>query len=354
MQDRPESPDARPRRRWVRTLARWGTTIVVLGAAINLAIAWQSIRSGATRALDNVDPIWLLVAALLGTGPWLFIAARMWMWARFLDSPITFRDALRATVGTELTSSISPKAIGGAPAKLALLVDAGVRPGRSASILMLDNIADVVFFALIAPAIAVATARWQVPEVREVIDRVLDKILAAAPWIGVAVAVVVVAVLIQRRRSARRPATEMSKLRRTLEQIRVDFLSAYALVGRRGKLRAVAAVALTAGLWFCRASVATAVMFGLGTPVDPVLFFLLQWVVFAMMVFVPTPGAALGAEASFAAILDGFVPEGILGVVTAGWRFFAFYLPLLVALLVMPLLSRAGTAPAVAPPPPPD
>lgn len=331
-------PERPPRNKFVATLARWGMVIILVGAALNLAMAWQSIGSGASRALDNVAPGWLVVAAVLGIAPWFFIAGRIWMWAGFLGSPISYRQALRTTAATELTSSISPKAIGGAPAKIAMLINSGVRPGRAASILMLDNIADVVFFAAVAPAIAFLTARWQVPEVQEVLLRVLDKIGAAAPWVMGAGALVAVVVFIWRRRSS--TTTGGGKLRRALAQIRTDFLSAYALVARHGKLHSLAALALTTGLWFCRASVATAVIFGLGQQADPVLFFLLQWVVFAMMVFVPTPGAALGAEASFAAIFDGFVIEGLLGVLTAGWRFFSFYLPLLFGLVLMPLLSQ--------------
>ena len=328
-----------PGNKFVAKAARWGMVIILVGAALNLAMAWQSIGSGASRALDNVAPGWLVAAAALGIAPWFFISGRIWMWASFLGCPISFRDALRTTAATELTSSISPKAIGGAPAKIAVMIDSGVRPGRAASILMLDNIADVVFFAAVAPAIAFFTARWKVPEVQEVLLRVLDKIGAVAPWVLGVIAVIVVATLIWRRRSPR-DVDGGGKVRRTIAQIRTDFLSAYALVAQRGKLRSLAAIGLTTGLWVCRASVATAVIYGLGQQADPILFFLLQWVVFAMMVFVPTPGAALGAEASFAAIFDGFVAEGLLGVLTAGWRFFSFYLPLLFGLVLMPLLSR--------------
>ncbi len=328
-----------PRNKFVAAAARWGMVIILVGAALNLAMAWQSIGSGASRALDNVAPAWLAVAAVLGIAPWFFSSGRIWMWARFLDCPISFRDALRTTTATELTSSISPKAIGGAPAKVAVMIDSGVRPGRAASILLLDNLADVVFFAAIAPAIAFFTARWKVPEVQEVLLRVLDKLGTVAPWLLGAIALLVVVALVWRRRAPTR-TDGGSKLRQALTQVRTDFLSAYALVARRGKLHSLAALGFTTGLWLTRASVATAVIYGLGQQADPILFFLLQWVVFAMMVFVPTPGAALGAEASFAAIFDGFVVEGLLGVLTAGWRFFSFYLPLLFGLVLMPLLSH--------------
>ncbi len=325
----------------VAKLARWGMVIVLVGAALNLALAWRSI-DGAGRALDSIALGWLVLAAILGITPWFFISGRIWMWARFLGNPISYRDAFRTTAGTELTSSISPKAIGGAPAKIALMIGAGVRPGRAASILLLDNIADVVFFAAVVPAIAVFTRRWEVPEVREVLLRLQDKIVTAAPWIAAVVVVIIIAVMVQRRRAAR-ASGEPGKVRQLLAQVRVDFVSTYALVGQQGKSRALMAVLLTTGLWFCRASVATAVMFGVGQPVDPILFFLLQWVVFAMMVLVPTPGATIGAEASFAAVLSGFVIDGLLGVVTAGWRLFSFYVPLLFGLAVMPILGRRRT-----------
>ncbi len=326
------------------TIARWGIGIILVGAAVNLALAWQSIRVGAAGTLRSVAPIWLGAAIALGVAPWFFTAARAWMWARFFGSPITARNALRVGVGTELGSSISPKAIGGAPVKVGLLVDSGVRTGTAASMLMLDNLVDIVFFVGVAPAIAFATSRWALPEVQVVLGRVADKAVSATPWI-VGVIAVVGLLLFVRWLRVRNPAADTVGFRGALARVRDEFVSAYELVGKFGKTRFLVAVVLTTGLWVTRCSVATAVLYGLGTRVDPVLFFLLQWVVFMMMVFVPTPGAALGAEASFGAVIDGFVAEGILGIVTAGWRFFSFYLPLLLGLAVMPLLgARPGGA----------
>ena len=172
------------------TIARWGIGIILVGAAVNLALAWQSIRVGAAGTLRSVAPIWLGVAIALGVAPWFFTAARAWMWARFFGSPITARNALRVGVGTELGSSISPKAIGGAPVKVGLLVDSGVRTGTAASMLMLDNLVDIVFFVGVAPAIAFATSRWALPEVQVVLGRVADKAVSATPWIVGVIAVV--------------------------------------------------------------------------------------------------------------------------------------------------------------------
>lgn len=337
-------PGARARRdKILRTVARWGLVVILIGVAANVGLAIWSIRSGAARVVGSVSPAWLVLAAILGLVPIVTHAMRIRLWSGFLGAPTTFLQALRASFGTELGSSVSPKAIGGAPVKIGMLLESGQTTGTAASIVLLDNIEDVVFFAFIAPAIAFLSARWEIPEVRAAVERVLDKIAGAAPWV-LGIAVLVAVVVWWRRRGTDGAASGAPHRRSAFQRARTDFLAAYALIGRRGKLRFLLAMVITTFHWAARCSVATAILFGLGVPVDPVLFFLLQWVVFATMVFVPTPGAALGAEASFAAILDGFIPEGLLGLVTAGWRFLTFYLVLLVGLAAVPLLGRITRA----------
>ena len=44
------------------------------------------------------------------------------------------------------------------------------------------------------------------------------------------------------------------------------------------------------------------------------LFFLLQWVIFTVMVFVPTPGASGGAEAAFLLVYSALLPVRIIGI----------------------------------------
>ena len=78
----------------------------------------------------------------------------------------------------------------------------------------------------------------------------------------------------------------------------------------------------------------------LGAPVQPVLFWLLQWVVFTVASFIPTPGAAGGAEAAFFLVYSPFVPSEVLGLATAGWRFLTFYLLLGLASILYLLIGE--------------
>ncbi len=336
--DEIEATNTRPLDGVISTVARWGVVVILVGVVVNLAMAASSIRGDATAIIDRVAPGWLVAAALLGLAPNLFHALRIKIWAGFLGPRLGLGQALRVAFGTELGSAVSPKVIGGAPVKVGMLMENGQRAGAAASISILNNLEDAVMFATVVPTFAFLTRRWEVPEVRAAIGGVLEKVAGVLPWLA-GIALIILVWALWRRRSRGDAGAAGGGIGTTLAKVRDDFLAAYALIARRGKSRFVAAVALTTVQWACRWSVGTAVMYGIGAPVDPVLFLLLQWVVYVMMIFVPTPGAALGAEASFAAILGGFIPAGLLGLVTAGWRFFTFYQVLLVGLAALPLIG---------------
>lgn len=337
-----EAEPERPRSaRWVRLATRWGVAIILAGVVVNLGLAYLSIRAGATRTVQAISPGWLGLAVVLGLLPTVTHGIRIRNWTGFLGTPTRTRGAMRAAWGTELGSSIAPKAIGGAPVKLGLLMDSGTSAGTAASIVMLNNLEDVLTFTVVMPLIALATRRWDVPEVQDALARIGERAASAGPWVAAGIAVVALWIWLRRRRSRRAPEpAKPGPLRQAFRRVRGDFFEAYALVGRRGKTRFLAGLAVTTVQWIARCSVGTAILYGLGREVDPILFFLLQWVVWMTMVFVPTPGAALGAEASFAAVMSSFIGGGLLGLVAAAWRFLSFYLVLLVGLALVPLLGR--------------
>jgi uncharacterized membrane protein YbhN (UPF0104 family) len=60
------------------------------------------------------------------------------------------------------------------------------------------------------------------------------------------------------------------------------------------------------------------------------------------MTFVPTSGATGGAEVAFAAVYATLLPSGAIGLATAAWRCFTFYVPAGLAALLFPLLGVRG------------
>jgi uncharacterized protein (TIRG00374 family) len=80
-------------------------------------------------------------------------------------------------------------------------------------------------------------------------------------------------------------------------------------------------------------------------PCNPIRIFLYQWTVFVLTLFIPTPGGSGGAEASFYVIYRNAIPDSLLGVVTAAWRFLTYYVQLTAGAVVFSLINLKKTSP---------
>ena len=129
------------------------------------------------------------------------------------------------------------------------------------------------------------------------------------------------------------------KIKQHMQNFWTDFKSVYFLIVKNGKSRFLLSMILTSVQWVCRYSVISALLASMDIAVDPVQSFVLQWFVFTLMNFIPTPGATAGAEASFYFIYESLLPGDIIGLVTTGWRFLTFYFLLIVGSVLLILLN---------------
>jgi glycosyltransferase 2 family protein len=274
---------------------------------------------------------------------------RLLVWSRFLGYRIPVRELLRMTLVVDLGAAVSPTAIGGEAFKWGLLVGNGVRPGQAATLALLPKVEDAIFFFGFAlPFTLVYTQAWRLPAVATS-TRLLSGnalliigsglVLAVAAWLALR------SVLRGHggHRAQRHGTRWWGRLRRRLRHSWQDARGVLWLIVTRGKSRFALTLVFTAAHWIGRYSVISALALFLGLPFDPVLFWLLQWIVFTIMTFVPTPGAAGGAEVAFTAVYATLLPSGVIGIVTAAWRLFTFYVPVALAALTFPLLARRAT-----------
>jgi glycosyltransferase 2 family protein len=291
---------------------------------------------------------YLLAALALTLVPWFTGTLRLMVWSRFLRYRIPFRDLFRMTLVVDLGAAISPTAIGGEAFRWGMLVRRGVKPGSAAMMALIPKIEDAVFFFGFALPFSLAwTGAWRTPALGST-ARLLSEnaltVVAAGFAIGAATWLVMRVVLGggAGRRVRATAARRWRPLRRRLRRTRREAAIAFGLVLRRGKARFALTLVLTTIHWGARYSVLSVLALFIGVPFDPVLFWLLQWVVFTFMSFVPTPGAAGGAEIAFTAIYAPLLPVGVIGLATATWRFFTFYVPAGLAALVFSLTARSG------------
>jgi hypothetical protein len=307
--------------------------LVPFGVLGNLALSWFATDHDVLRNLGDLDRRYLYLALFLALFPWVTNTLRLLIWARFIGHRVSFRDMFRVTLGAELSSSVFPTSSGGEVFRWGMMVQKGISQGHAASIVTLGYIEDMLFFGVAIPLSIFLSRAWDLPVLRMLGRQVRGQALLV---IVVAVLVIVALRLLfkaalrgylgeaVRRRGLRMAGRFKRKSRRTWH----DFRSVHELVIARGKSRFALTYLITAVQWTCRYSVVTALAYFLGARVDPVMFFLLQWVIFTAMMFIPTPGASGGAEAAFYLVYQALLPAGLIGIATAGWRMLTFYFQL--------------------------
>ncbi|MCU0610296.1 MAG: flippase-like domain-containing protein [Candidatus Eisenbacteria bacterium] len=332
-------PDAQAKPDRIRTVFRHLLLLIPAGVIFNLLLTASTTDFGAVFVHQRVALDYLILAVLLGFVPWFTHALRLRVWTRFLGARIPLHDLFSMVIGTELGSAITPTAFGGGYVKLGMLVERGLSVGAAASLMTLGSVEDGVFFAFAIPVALVTSVQAPVG-----LARFATIISTRGPHIVMATCCAVVGAWIILTRGRKNPVA------RRVGAAWSDCAGVYRLIARRGKTRLLATLTLTAIQWACRYSVVSALLASFSIRVDPSRFFVLQWVVFTLGVFVPSPGAAGGLEAAFMLVHRGLIPESLLGLMTAGWRLLTFYLQLSVGSLVFGVLRvRSDTSPNVKP-----
>lgn len=330
-------------------LFRVAAVAIPLGVLANVAISLLGTDRTLLASLDELPRGYLLIGVVLTLVPWLSGTLRLLLWTRFLGHPLPMREAVRITLAVDLGAALSPTAVGGEAFKWGLLVRRGMPPGTAASLALLPKVEDGIFFAFALPVALVISAPWRMPAVRGLAGQVPGE-LGAVVVIGVVILLLSwIGVRLLLGGALGRPARWgglrfLARIRRRFGRTWDDARAVYREVWRRGKGRMAVALALTAMHWIARYSVVIALFAFLAVPVDPVLVWALQWLVFTLMSFVPSPGAAGGAEAAFSLVHATLLPAGVLGLATAGWRLLTFYVPVALAAVLFPLLEARRRA----------
>jgi uncharacterized protein (TIRG00374 family) len=347
--------DHRPPTTAPRGLARLFRTALILipiGVMGNILFSFATTDQSVLRAVADRPKGYLLLAALLGITPWFTNALRVLIWTRFLGYRLRYRDGFEMTLAVDLGSAVAPTAVGGGIFKWGLLVQHGVSPGAAASITTFPIVEDGIFFLLALPFALIFSESLDLPLLHNVGLPLRENafiVFGVAAAIGVhtwhAIRWVLGGGLGHRTRS--RGLKIFARLRRKMRTTWREAREVIQIIIRSGTLQLLLSRSNTAVQWAARYSVVTAIIAYLGAPVHPVLYWLLQWVVFTFMALTPTPGGAGGAEASFYLIYSAFVPRDVIGLATAGWRFLPFYFELGLASILFFIFNqtRRGSKP---------
>ncbi|MBN2244850.1 MAG: flippase-like domain-containing protein [Candidatus Aminicenantes bacterium] len=304
--------------------------LIPLGVIANIIFSLVETDKGIFRVLNEFSFEYILLAVLLALVPWITNSIRLKLWTRFFGTHFPIREIFKIVIGCDLGAAVSPTALGGGYVKLAMLIEKGMPAGKAASLMTLTSVEDLIFFILSLPAAIIFTSssdQFVLHEFSSMLHNLGDKILPISIIIfSIILLLIFIKKIHNRNNKIKNKALSVSKGK--IKKFWQDFITYYKMIGKRGKILFGFMILLAAVQWICRYSVITALLACFKVPLHPIKFFLFQWIVFTITTFTPTPGGSIGAEASFYLIYRSFIPEEIIGIVTAGWRFLTFYLQL--------------------------
>lgn len=312
--------------------------LIPIGVIGNAAFCFLTTDKNVILSLKKTSFEYLLIALVLGVIPWFTNTVRLNLWTRFLGKKYSFSEQFSIVLGTELGSAISPTAVGGGYVKLGMLIQKGMSPGASASLVVLASVEDALFFALTIPVFAVLTSAYKLPAIVTIFNQIKNSTSNIFIVTGI-IAGTIISLIILRNSKYGRNSNIVNKICLKIKKTWTDFINVYRLLISKGKWIFVLSMFFTAVQWTARYTIITVILMCFNVPLHPVKFFIFQWVVFTLAAFIPTPGGAVGVEASFYLIYSAFIPIEILGIVTVIWRFLTYYSQLCIGSILFSILN---------------
>ncbi|HUF28270.1 MAG TPA: lysylphosphatidylglycerol synthase transmembrane domain-containing protein [Gemmatimonadaceae bacterium] len=332
-------------RRWLLTIISFAASIGV--SAFIVVQTWPEGRLGVS--LPVLAHVLALCAALLE------IAGRVLKLntsAIALGIPLTIGTSARTCLAGDFGASITPARSGGEPARFLVLSEARVPVSSSVLLLYAELFLEMISLAVVALAL------WLIFPVSRIATAGMVTVVGG--YAGTVLGLAVVGMILARRRAAG-PAPRWARavglgagrwraIQRALRRMRSGFSAV-----RRLKLRwAAISLLLSVIHLLARFAVLPALVltYDPTVPIAPLVIW--PMVLFYGGVAVPAPAGGGVIEVGFAAALGDVIPAPIFAASLIWWRFYTFYLLLLLGAIatgrtVLHALRGQGRKRAVAP-----
>jgi uncharacterized protein (TIRG00374 family) len=312
-------------KRWILTALSFAAVFAV---SIYFVLGW-SRQEGTANLWTALPPIAHLLA--LGTVV-IEVGARAlklaWS-ARAVDLRLPFGVALRTCLGGDFGAAITPARSGSEPARFLILAESRLAPASVLVILFAELFLEALSLAIVVAAVAVIFSGA---------GRVLGALVGVVGGYSAFVLGIAVVAFLLSRRNATGPAPRWAKrlwindarwkvVQKWLRNVHhtVDVVKDVDL--RFAGLSLLASVVHVAiRLTVLPALVLTSAA-GAGADLAPLALWPLGFLYGAAVV--PAPGGGGAVEVAFRAALDGVIPHAIFGAALLWWRFYTFYLYIL-------------------------
>jgi len=303
--------------------------VAAIGVSLYIIVSsWP--KQHAAVSMDLGPHLALLCIALCEL---LARGAKVWLSAIAMRIPMSYRLAVRASAGGDFGASITPNKTGAEPARYLIMTEAGMHPAQILIVIYAELFLEMISLALVAIGLFVVF--------RNAGSTLLGVVGAVGLYALFVLGTGAIGWFLSERYGTTGPAPKWArrfklhgarwkKVQHALATLRS------AIGGIRHMRLGMTALALLASvLHIClRIAILPAIVYSLGethVPLAP----LVLWPVALMWgsAIAPLPGGGGAVEVGFKAALGHAIPARIFGAALVWWRFYTFYLFILLGAL---------------------
>jgi uncharacterized protein (TIRG00374 family) len=312
--------------------------IISLGSLVVLLAL--TVDEKTLQSMASIRPGYIAIALVMVAFLWIVEGLRIKSIAAVLGyhDPLPLRNASRIYLVAFFFAGITPMAMGEWPAQIYALCRTGMSPGESTAVALVRAFLTKCSFVLLAAFLLFvdgSASQGSGP---------LYLLFRYAFWIMTANTAVYLLLLwraglaqevmqkLQNFRLFQAFYQKKPKIRNLVAKLLAEaahFQETVSQINRRNSLYFFAPLLLTVVFWLIFYGIAPVLLAGLGIVAD--IRTAVAWQVMIMLVipYVPVPGGSGVAELGLATLFAPFVPTSVLGVFIVAWRFFTYYLTMI-------------------------
>ncbi len=309
----------------------------ILISVVALVIIFHATETRVTwRAILKANLIYILLALFLQFLFWLFWAVRIKYLTLYVGKNVSLGYAFEVTLASGFLAAITPSSAGGEPLRVKMLYDAGVGAGESTAVVLVERLLDAIFFSIALPVFVILTGfsmklgievgglfalsligflifLWLLikrPERLESLSFRLERIVA--------------------RFSRKRAEGLAEKLKEEL----LAFRDALIMLAK-SPMCAFIALLVTVMIWIPEFLIPSAILLAFDCKPYFLYSITAQLLLVVISLLPLTPGASGIAEFGMGYLYSNFVPQHIIGILTAVWRAITYYLNIVTGFVVI-------------------
>lgn len=323
--------------------------IIGLGVVGYMIYKDFSIEAFQTLSFDFHTILWLIIAGLFMFGRDIGYIIRIKVLS---DGKLSWWESFRIIMLWEFTSAITPSAIGGTSFAIIYVHKGGISVGRSSAIVLLTSFLDELYFVVMFPILFLLLGYSRLFDLVGVSSSMQSSIFTffmIGYGLKLAYTLFISYGLFVKPRGLKWIIVKIFSIRFLRKWRNAAVRTGDDIIVSSGELRKkkvtfwLKVLGATFLSWSSRYLVVNAIIIAFFAATnDHLLLFARQFVMWVMMLVMPTPGGSGFSEFFFAEYLGEFFPvAGVAIIVALIWRLITYYPYLIIGVIVFPRWLRA-------------